>query len=395
MKKSLKITIGALACAGVVYSVFAHAISYLALTATFSPNPATIGPSGDATVTGPVVFGSNITFDLKYAIVVQGSTTNFGTGKLITFGAETELKPSGAADVAVAGINSHTFLNAASNFTDSVTFTAPTTPGMYRVKIKSTGGTGGMAGLLPGNGISISFTVADPPPPCEPLSTVLTVPQICVVLHDPNAATLTATLTDENGDPVVGKTVTFKVDGIAAGSGVTDATGLATSTTPYNVSGLSVGDHEVEAIFTAPDDACDYLGTSGVGNLGVTYLFIGFEQPINADGSSIFKGGAIPVKIRLSDSNGTPVTDAEAHVFFSQNTSAIVGDEAEPIANTNGDSGNLMRYDPVADQYIFNWDLKTVDNGTYKVWIELGEGACGEQHNVVLSVAKIGKGVKK
>ena len=153
---ALKISIVALLCAG-VYSVLAHAISYLALTATFSPNPATIGPSGDATVTGPVAFGSNITFDLKYSIVSQGPATNFGTGKLITFGATTSLKPVGAADVVVAGINSHTFLSAASNFTDNVTFTAPTTPGAYTVKIKSTGGTGGTAGLLPGNGININF----------------------------------------------------------------------------------------------------------------------------------------------------------------------------------------------------------------------------------------------
>jgi len=62
LSTALKISIVAPLCAG-VYSVFAHAISYIwSLTATFSPNPATIGPSGDATVTGPVAFGSNITF---------------------------------------------------------------------------------------------------------------------------------------------------------------------------------------------------------------------------------------------------------------------------------------------------------------------------------------------
>jgi hypothetical protein len=74
-----------------------------------------------------------------------------------------------------------------------------------------------------------------------------------------------------------------------------------------------------------------------------------------------------------------------------------VGDSAEPLANTNGDQGNLMRYDPLADQYIFNWDISgaAFANGTYKVWIDLGEGECGAQHSVILSVAKIGKGIKK
>jgi hypothetical protein len=218
---------------------------------------------------------------------------------------------------------------------------------------------------------------------------------VCVILHNPNAVTLTATLTDPIAHAgLSGKTIVFTVDGstFVGNSGVTNGSGVATVS--FDASGLSIGNHDVAASWTS-DDTCDYENGIGTGTLGVTYMFLGFQQPINADGSSIFKGGAIPVKIRLSDYNGTPVTDAEAHVFFSINTNAIVGDEAEPIANTNGDSGNLMRYDPVADQYIFNWDLKTVDNGTYKVWIDLGEGACGEQHNVMLSVVKIGKGVKK
>ena len=54
-----------------------------------------------------------------------------------------------------------------------------------------------------------------------------------------------------------------------------------------------------------------------------------------------------------------------------------------------------MRWDPVSQQYILNWDITTVANGTYKVWVDLNEGARGEQHSVVLGIAKVGKGIKK
>ena len=218
---------------------------------------------------------------------------------------------------------------------------------------------------------------------------MLTVPQICVLLHQATPVDLTATLTDENGDPVVGKTVSFSVDANAVGDAVTDASGVATIPN-YDVSGLSIGDHEVDATFTAPDDACDYLSTNGVGNLGATYVFIGFQQPINADGTSQFGGRTIPVKIKLADANGQPVTDAEAHVFFNFGTPALIGTDAEPVANTNGDTGNLMRYDPGANQYIFNWDIAGLANGTYYVWVDLGEGACGDQHSVIVTMKKKG-----
>jgi hypothetical protein len=364
----------------------AHAIDFIGMS--FSPSASMVGGSGNWTVTNPVAGGSSITFGVTLSIKTQGGTTTFP--RTIGFGASTAVKPSGAADVVVSGLSSSQTFTAAtgagSSFTDSITLTAPATPGAYTVRFTAISGTGGQGGLSPGNGININFTVAETQPPCEPAATVLTVGDMCVLFKQTEPVDLTATLT-AGGTGVSGQAIDFYVDGTLMGQAVTDANGVATLE-DVDVSGLAVGDHEVVATYAGQD--CEYLPTNGTGNLGVEYLFLGFQQPINADGSSAFGGRTIPVKIKIADANGQPVSDAVAHVYFAFGTPAIVGTDAEPLANTNGDSGNLMRYDSAADQYIFNWDIAGLANGTYTVRVDLGEGECGDQHSVMVSLKKKG-----
>jgi hypothetical protein len=276
--------------------------------------------------------------------------------------------------------------------------TAPATLGVYQVHV-GTGGDPGKGGISGGH-INVNFTVADCAPPCTLLNTVLTVSDLCVTLHQSATVDLTATLVDENSVPLAGQTVHFSVpDASFTGDAVTNASGVATIS-GFNVSGLGVGDHAVNATFDGvpcPNSPNGYNGTSGSGNIGVTFIFIGFEQPINADGSSIFKGGTVPVKIRIADANGAPVTDANAYVFFAVKSGAVVGDTQEAISQSAASEGNQMRYDPVGDHYVFQWDITgaAITNGTYLLWVDLGEGKCGEMHSVCLSIAKTGKGIKK
>ena len=154
----------------------AHSIDYVGMS--FSPSASMVGGSGNWTVTNPVTGGSDITFGLTFSINTQGSTTSYP--RTIGVGASTTVKPSGAANVGVTGLPAtHTFTAATgtgSSFTDSITLTAPATPGAYTVRFSATSGTGGSGGLGGGSGINIHFTVAEPtPPPCEPVATVLTV----------------------------------------------------------------------------------------------------------------------------------------------------------------------------------------------------------------------------
>lgn len=355
----------------------AHSIDYLA--SSISPAAMFEGNSGNFTISAPVSGGSSIEFDLTFSINTQGSTTTYP--RTITFGLQ-----NNPQNVQVA-LSQSVFTFTAesgpgSSFTTHVTATAPTTPGVYSFKVAAIDGTGGGGGLSGGGGVSVSFTVSGE---CEAAATTLAVDGGCILYHQA-ATTLSATLTS-GGTPLSGREVTFSVDGTEVGSSLTDGNGVASLS--YDPSGLAAGDHTVSAVFAGED--CAFEASGGSATLGVSYVFVGFQQPINADGSSQFGGRVIPVKIRVVDANGVSVPDASAHVFFAFGTPALVGTDAEPVGNTSPDGGNTMRYDSRDEQYIFNWDVGSLQNGTYTVRVDLGEGSCGDSHTVVVSLKRKGK----
>jgi hypothetical protein len=393
MKKSL--IIGGSVLLAVAGLMWAYSIAAITTTASFTGGQTVnVNPNGNsATITSTICPDDVIPFSVNYS--VTGSTGGTVLPRTVGFDLTTSAKPVGAPNVASTGFTtSHTFTTASSTFTDTGSMTAPGTLGAYTVHVGSVSGTGGSGGISGGD-IVVNFTVADCAPPCTLLNTFLTVGgPICVVFHQPTTVDLTATLKDENMVALSGQTIHFSVDGNFVGDALTDGSGVATIS-GYDVTGLSVGDHPVTVTFDGvpcPNEPNGYNATNGSGNIGVTYMFLGFQQPINADGSSVFKGGVIPVKIKITDYFGVSIPDASPYVFYSGTSSYPVGTDAEPLANTNGDSGNLMRYDATAQQYIFNWDIRptTVANGTYQVWVDLGEGSCGVPHLVTLSIQKKG-----
>jgi hypothetical protein len=369
------------------FTVSADSLDYLATS--ISPASTFNGASGNFTVDDEIAAGSLITFNLTYQIDDGGSPTTYP--KTVTFGASTNLKPAGADDAVVTGLNSQIFTGPGSTFTDNVTITAPTTPGAYSVKIQPTSGTGGPGGLGGGGGIAINFVVGTPPTSeCDHASTDLDLTlenDGCIILHQPTTE-FTATLTS-GGSPLANKVVEFLVDGTSVGTDTTDALGVATLT--YDSSTLSVGDHDVTASFAG--DPCDFNASIDSETLSVSYDFLGFQPPIKPDGSHEFGGRTIPVKIVIVDFNGVPVPDAQPFVFYAPGMPANPEDvdiPAEPLANTNGDNGNLMRYDPEEGQYILNWDIAGLSNGKYTIRVDLGEGSCSDAHTVVVTFKKKG-----
>jgi hypothetical protein len=366
---------------------FAHQIDYLA--ASINPAATFNGTSGNFTVTNPVEGGSDIVFSLTFSIKTDdGKTTKYPLP--VTFGATTETKPGGAADADVSGLSSScTFANSSSTcIFNPVTITAPTTPGPYTVKIKPTSGTGGKDGLASGGGIAITFVVAEPSAPTS-IETALSLgfSNSCILYHEASVDFI-ATLTEKvSGAPVANAQVDFSVEGYGyVGSATTDSYGVA----KYSYSGyLPVGDHTVMATYDG-DSAYEASGNSAT--LGVKYRFMGFQQPINADNSSVFGGKVVPVKIKIADANYSSVPDATAYVYFGEYTAQVIGTEAEAVAGTfGGDLGNQMRYDASAAQYIFNWDvssLSAVPNGSYWIRVYLGEGTCSSAHQVMVSLKR-------
>jgi hypothetical protein len=350
---------------------------------TTNPSSTEIGGSGNYTVTGTVNAGDDIS--LSFTLVASGSGTTSTTYPHTEYPtASTNNKPAGASDVTVTGLGNCTLSNprlGSSTCSESATLTAPATAGAYQVKILYDDGiTGG--GHMNGPGfIFVNFTVVVSGCTPAPTTLILSEPD-CVVYHA-GSVSLSATLKSDD-TPLVGKTITFYVDGEDVGTADTDSNGVATLT--YDPSSLTVGDHALSAEWQS-DDPCYQNPTVTGAKLGVQYLFLGFQPPINADGSSILTGKCGPVKIVILDANGMPVPDATALVFFEDGIQTIVGTDPEnATTGLNFDYGNIMRYSD--GQYVYNWDLSTVTNGQKTIRVYLFEGSCAPAHQVVVSVGK-------
>lgn len=345
-------------------------------------------------VVNPVAPGDPIQFMLTLELILsQGG----GTSELpltVTFG----VKNTGGPEVPVVKFGKDQLTDTATwtyakldskvtPLTTYVTATAPTTPGSYHFKIQAIEGFNGK-GLQPGEGIVIHFKVEDPAPTCEPAVTDLTVADpACLLFHEPTTS-FTATLAS-GGAPLAGKTVKFSVDGVAADSGVTGLDGKATVSFASNA--LSVGDHTVVATYDGEE--CLYKPDSASATFGVTYKFNGFQPPVQISGvgAGLFSGKVIPVKIKIADYYNLPVSGVEPRVYFTQ-TQQDIWTQALAIQPEIADSGNLMRYDPVSDQYILNWDISGIVNGSYNIRVAMDEGEkCTVGHWCPVKIQRSGK----
>ena len=134
--------------------------------------------------------------------------------------------------------------------------------------------------------------------------------------------------------------------------------------------------------------ASDAAGNTVSGSFTVTvssatHGWTGFLQPINADGSSVFKlKSTVPVKFALTgDSAG--IADLAAGFYCAKVSSGVAGDEVEAVSTSAASTGNLFRYDPLSGQYIFNWGTKGLTVGTYRIRVDLGDGVA---HTVLVSL---------
>jgi hypothetical protein len=119
----------------------------------------------------------------------------------------------------------------------------------------------------------------------------------------------------------------------------------------------------------------------------VVYKFGGILQPINSDGSSVFKlGSTIPVKFQLTDANVVFVSTAQANkIFYAKITNSVVGTDVEAVSTSNATTGNLFRYDSVSNQYIFNLSTKSgFTAGTYQISIILDDGSTAKTVQISL-----------
>jgi lysophospholipase L1-like esterase len=113
----------------------------------------------------------------------------------------------------------------------------------------------------------------------------------------------------------------------------------------------------------------------------VEYGFSGLLQPVNADGSSVFKlGSTVPVKFKLADSAGTPIATAVATLTTAKVANSIEGTEVEAVSTSAASTGNQFRYDATSQQYVFNLNTKALTAGTWSLKVTLDDGATYSTH---------------
>jgi hypothetical protein len=113
------------------------------------------------------------------------------------------------------------------------------------------------------------------------------------------------------------------------------------------------------------------------------YIF-GILQPINADGSSVFKlKSTVPVKFQLFDVDGKPFATAVAKIYVQYLVTGAPGPVTEAVSTATATIGNLFRYDPVGEQYIFNLATKGLAAGKWLIIVNL---CSGQSYNVEIGL---------
>ena len=134
-------------------------------------------------------------------------------------------------------------------------------------------------------------------------------------------------------------------------------------------------------MFTATDASGNSATAEAM--VQVVYAFGGFQPPLLPDNSASIKqnklGRTIPVKFSLScgpaAASGTVATIAVFRVIDvatgDTDTTDLTSD-----SGSSGDNGNVFRYDPIDEHYIFNLSTRGFEaDATYRIVVSLDDGA--------------------
>jgi DNA/RNA endonuclease G (NUC1) len=179
--------------------------------------------------------------------------------------------------------------------------------------------------------------------------------------------TLTFTASGSDAD-VPAQTLTYSLTGaFPAGATINPATGVF-SWTPM----AAQAGHVYTFGVRVTDDGAGLLHADDTVNIGVGYTWSGFLQPVNQDGSSIFKlGQTVPVKFQLTGASAG-ITNAVVRLYVAKITDSVVGTEEKADSTSNATEGNLFRYSD--GQYVFNLSTAGLTTGTYQLRVDMGDG---------------------
>jgi hypothetical protein len=104
----------------------------------------------------------------------------------------------------------------------------------------------------------------------------------------------------------------------------------------------------------ATDDDGGQASVSSPGAVSLLFNRTGFLAPVSMDGSSTFQlGRKVPVKIQVTDCQGTPVDTLHPDVDLTKLSSEVSGTATDVSLDLTADEGDDMRFDPSSGQYVF------------------------------------------
>jgi YVTN family beta-propeller protein len=183
--------------------------------------------------------------------------------------------------------------------------------------------------------------------------------------------TIYAASIDSNGNKETLESVTFQIDqtpptlaptfspstiylgqtGVTASPNASDATSGVASSSCGSVDTSTAGDHTVTC--TATDNAGNTA--SATVHYTVQYKVLGFMSP--APQSKWKAGQTVPIKIALTDVNGTPISDAEAQALASACRVTFSATGAQNL------TAQCMKYDTTKQQFVYTWKLASSPTG--------------------------------
>jgi hypothetical protein len=149
------------------------------------------------------------------------------------------------------------------------------------------------------------------------------------------------------------------------------------------------------AIFPAAPEVCDGRDNDCDGQIDEIFVFGGYLEPVNPDGSSIFlhrtdprsRGTkAIPFRFQLTTCGGELVTTDQPTIEVSLLANGVAGTDVEELETSCGkaDEGGVYRYEADVNEYQYNLCTKELNqNKTYLIRTTTGDGL---QHDVVVSI---------
>jgi len=152
-----------------------------------------------------------------------------------------------------------------------------------------------------------------------------------------------------------------------AGSGVASCVGDPSNGAIIDTSSAALGSHNF--IVTATDNLGNSASETAV--YSVQYSVSGVLPPLRQvsdpnDAKTYKLGRTLPIKFQLRDAEGAFIGTAKA-------TLALYDANIKNSGKSNGGT-DVFRYDPVAQQYIYNLSTKNLSQGIYKIVITLEDG---------------------